>query len=160
MTTPEPITMAREIIHSTAIINVYWVLSRCLELKVCGNTSANRRQISTLNRSYILEEHTDNWHVNKCILIIYLVLIFISAVLGLHCCVGAFAGYSNWRLLFFVVHGLLIALASLVTEHGLWIHRLQQSQHEGSVVVLHGLSCSAACGMFPNEGSNTCPLHW
>ena len=90
----------------------------------------------------------------------YLVLIFISAVLGLHCCGGAFAGCSNWRLLFFVVHGLLIAVASLVTEHGLWIHGLQQSQHEASVVVLHGLSCFAACGMFPNEGSNTCPLHW
>ena len=23
-----------------------------------------------------------------------------------------------------------------------------------------GLSCSAACGIFPNYGSNLCPLHW
>ena len=30
----------------------------------------------------------------------------------------------------------------------------------GSVVVAHGLSCSAACGTFPNQGSNLCPLHW
>ena len=29
-----------------------------------------------------------------------------------------------------------------------------------SVVVVHGLSCSAACGIFPNQGSNPCPLHW
>ena len=30
----------------------------------------------------------------------------------------------------------------------------------GSVVVAHGLSCSAACGIFPDQGSNPCPLHW
>ena len=30
----------------------------------------------------------------------------------------------------------------------------------GSVVVAHGPSCSAACGIFPDQGSNWCPLHW
>ena len=30
----------------------------------------------------------------------------------------------------------------------------------GSVVVVHGLSCSAACRIFPDQGSNPCPLHW
>ena len=24
----------------------------------------------------------------------------------------------------------------------------------------HGLSCSVACGIFPDQGSNPCPLHW
>ena len=24
----------------------------------------------------------------------------------------------------------------------------------------HGLRCSAACGIFPAQGSNPCPLHW
>ena len=24
----------------------------------------------------------------------------------------------------------------------------------------HGLSCSAACGIFPDQGLNLCPLHW
>ena len=24
----------------------------------------------------------------------------------------------------------------------------------------HGLSCSVACGIFPGQGSNPCPLHW
>ena len=33
-------------------------------------------------------------------------------------------------------------------------------QSTGSVVVGHGLSCSAACGIFPDQGSNPCPLHW
>ena len=38
--------------------------------------------------------------------------------------------------------------------------RSTDSRHAGSVVVAHGLSCSAACGIFPDQGSNPCPLHW
>ena len=34
------------------------------------------------------------------------------------------------------------------------------SRRAGSVVVAHGLSCSAACGIFPGQGLNPCPLHW
>ena len=41
------------------------------------------------------------------------------AVLGLHCCVRAFSSCGKWGLPLVVVHGLLIAVASLVVEHGL-----------------------------------------
>ena len=34
------------------------------------------------------------------------------------------------------------------------------SRCAGSVVVAHGPSCSAACGIFPDQGSNPCLLHW
>ena len=34
------------------------------------------------------------------------------------------------------------------------------SRCAGSAVVAHGPSCSAACGIFPDQGSNPCPLHW
>ena len=34
------------------------------------------------------------------------------------------------------------------------------SRRAGSVVVAHGPSCSAARGIFPDQGSNPCPLHW
>ena len=34
------------------------------------------------------------------------------------------------------------------------------SRHAGSVIVANGPSCSAACGIFPDQGSNLCPLHW
>ena len=34
------------------------------------------------------------------------------------------------------------------------------SRCAGSVVVAHGLSCSTACGIIPDQGSNPCPLHW
>ena len=38
--------------------------------------------------------------------------------------------------------------------------RSTSSRRAGSVVVAHGPSCSAACGIFPDQGSNPCPLHW
>ena len=34
------------------------------------------------------------------------------------------------------------------------------SRNMGSEVVVLRLSCSAACGIFPDQGSNPCPLHW
>ena len=51
-----------------------------------------------------------------------------------------------------VVRGLLTAAASLVVEH--WI------QSEGSIVVAPGLSCSEACGILLDQGSNPCLLVW
>ena len=53
--------------------------------------------------------------LNKFIYFIYLFL----ATLGLHCCPRAFSSCGKWGLLFVAVHGLLIAVASLVVEHGL-----------------------------------------
>ena len=38
--------------------------------------------------------------------------------------------------------------------------RSRGSRHSGSVVVAHGPSCSVASGIFPDQGSNPCPLHW
>ena len=48
-------------------------------------------------------------------LFIYLFL----AALGLRCCVRAFSSCGERGLLFIAVHGLLIAVASLVMEHRL-----------------------------------------
>ena len=31
---------------------------------------------------------------------------------------------------------------------------------KGFSSVVHGLSCPTACGIFPDQGSNPCPLHW
>ena len=41
------------------------------------------------------------------------------AVLGLRCCARAFSSWGEQGLLFLAVRGLLIAVASLVAEHGL-----------------------------------------
>ena len=53
-----------------------------------------------------------NYFFNK---FIYLFL----AALGLHCCALAFFSWGEQGLLFIAVHVLLIAVASLVAEHGL-----------------------------------------
>ena len=50
--------------------------------------------------------------------LIYLIYLFLAA-LGLHCCARAFSSCSEQGLLFVAVQGLLIAVASLVAEHGL-----------------------------------------
>ena len=84
--------------------------------------------------------------------------VFIT-VLGLCCC-------GEQGLLLVAVRGILIAVASrcgarasvvaapgsVVVACGLW--------STGLVVVAHGLSCSTACGIFPDQGLNLCPLHW
>ena len=44
------------------------------------------------------------------------------------------------------------AQASVVVARGL--------QSAGSAAVVHGPSCSAACGILLDQGSNPCPLHW
>ena len=55
------------------------------------------------------------------IIFIYLFL----ATLGLRCCVQVFSSCGEQGLLFFVVRGLLIMVASLVAEHGLLVSGLQ-----------------------------------
>ena len=50
--------------------------------------------------------------------LIYLFYLFL-AVLGLRCCMQAFSSCGERGLPFIAVHRLLIAVASLVAEHGL-----------------------------------------
>ena len=42
---------------------------------------------------------------------------------------------------------------------GLSLSRPLLLRSAGSVIVAHGPSCSAACGILPDQGSNLCPLH-
>ena len=49
---------------------------------------------------------------------IYFIYLFL-AVLGLRCCVRAFSSCGKRGLLFIAVRRLLIAVASLIVEHGL-----------------------------------------
>ena len=71
---------------------------------------------------------------------------------------GAYSLSAVCRLLIAVVslltepeHWLLGAWASVVAAHGFsaWGSGLQRM---GSIVVPHGLSCSEACGIFPDQG--------
>ena len=52
-----------------------------------------------------------------------------------------------------VVLELLVAVAFLIMEHRL-------KGMKASVVGAHRFSCYEVCGIFPNQASNLCPLHW
>ena len=52
-------------------------------------------------------------------LILFLLIYLFLVALGLHCCTWALSSCVKQGLLFVAVHGLLIAVASLVAEHGL-----------------------------------------
>ena len=77
----------------------------------------------------------------------------VSAVLDFRCNTQAFSGCGQWGRLLVLVHMLLMELASLVVEQG-------PKSTWPSVVVAHWLSCSVACGISPDQGSNPPPLHW
>ena len=60
---------------------------------------------------------------------------------------------------------LQLQVAFLAAEHRLtgfsnYSTRAQQLQLTASVVMILGLSCSTACGIFPEQGSNPCTMHW
>ena len=61
--------------------------------------------------------------------------------------VAASGGHSSSRCV-----GLSLSRPLLLRSTG--------SRRAGSVVVAHGPSCSTACGIFPDQGLNPCPLHW
>ena len=70
--------------------------------------------------------------------------VFVS-VLGLSLVVAS-GGHSSSRCA-----GLSLSWPLLLRSTG--------SRRAGSVVVAHGPSCSTACGILPDQGSNPCPLH-
>ena len=74
------------------------------------------------------------------------------AVLGLPFCVRAFCSCGEWGHSSSRCTGLSLSWHLLLRSTG--------SRHAGSVVLAHGPSCSAACGIFSNQGLNPCPLHW
>ena len=98
-------------------------------------------------------------YYNYCVL----ALLF-WAVLSLGCCTGAFSSCSGQELLFPMVHGLshcsvFSCCRSPALEHVGFSSCGSQALSAGSVVV-HEHSCPAACGIFQDQGSNLCPLHW
>ena len=90
------------------------------------------------------------WEVLGILIIIYLFIYFwlcwvFVSVQGLSV-VAASGGHSSLRCT-----GLSLSWPLLLRSTG--------SRRAGAVVVAHGPGCSAACGIFPDQGSNLCPLH-
>ena len=80
---------------------------------------------------------------------------------------GLFSSGGEQRLLSSCMLGLLTAVASLGVEQGLWgVQASEVAAHglsswgswlwsTGSLVVAHRPSCSVACGIFLDQGSNS-----
>ena len=82
-----------------------------LALNSCHGTTSNWRERQ--QRLQLLRKATTPLvFFNEFIYYLFL------AVLGLRCCTWAFSSCSERGLLFVVLHGLLIAVASLAVEHG------------------------------------------
>ena len=83
------------------------------------------------------------------------------AVLGLRFCARAFSSCGKWGPLFIAASGGHSSLrcAGLSLSRPLLL-RSTGSRRAGSVIVAHGPSCSAACGIFLDQGSSPRPLHW
>ena len=74
-------------------------------------------------------------------------------VLGLHCYAWAFSSCGEWGLL-----SSCVARASHCG--GFFCCRAWAPGTWASVLAAPGLGCCEACGIFLDQGSNPCPLHW
>ena len=74
--------------------------------------------------------------------------------------VVASGGYSSLRCAGFSLRWLLLLRGTGSRRVGFSSCSTQALGVRASVVVVHGLSCSAACGIFPDQGLNPCPPHW
>ena len=87
---------------------------------------------------------------NVCFIAFIEILIYFKfnflflAALGLHCCAWAFSSCGKWA------------------SHcgGFSCCRAWTPGALASAAVAHRLSCPVACGIFPDQGSNPCPLNW
>ena len=83
------------------------------------------------------------------------------AVLSLCCCVDFFlvaasVGYSSYRAQASHCGGFLL----LSGAFGVWAAVVAAPRLESTVVEVHSLSYPKACGIFLDQGSNLCLLHW
>ena len=129
--------------------------------QVCEYTK-NQRALCTLNGWVV-------WYVNYISIKLVWVYMYMLSIILIH---GPFFKkliYDLWLCWVFVsVRGLSLVAASgghsslrcvgLSLSRPLLL-RSTGSRRAGSVVVAHGPSCSAACGILPDQGSNPCPLH-
>ena len=105
----------------------------------------------------------NNWTTRDVRVFFYLNLcILFLVVLGLHCCTQAFSICDKQWLLFIALRWLLLlqSTGSRCTGFGHCSTWAPQLWLTGSVVVVHGLSRPMACGIFPDQGLNPCPLYW
>ena len=102
----------------------------------------------------------------------YLFILFL-VVLSVHCCLGFFSSCrpvgATVQLWYTGSSLQWLLLLQITSSRACWLQQLQHMdsvivtprlQSTGTKVVTHGFSCSVACGIFLDQGSNLCLLHW
>ena len=81
---------------------------------------------------------------------LFLLIVVVVVALGCHCCQWAFSSRGEWATL----------RCRARTSHccSFSCCRARARRHTGLAAVIHELSCPVASGIFPNQGSNLCPL--
>ena len=92
-----------------------------------------------------------------CFSLFWLRLVFVAA-LGLSL-VAVGRGHSSLQCMGFSLRWPLL-LRSTGSRHAVSAVVARRLQSAGSAAVVHGLHCSVACGIFLDQGSNPCLLHW
>ena len=88
--------------------------------------------------------------------LIFIICLFLAVCLFLSCC-GAQASHCGS---FSCGAGLQSVWASVAAARALSSCGSLTREHRGSVVGTLGLCCSVTCGIFPDQGSYLCHLHW
>ena len=110
---------------------------------------SHRKSLKDVHSSLTLIRDKDIFFF--CIFFFINLFLFLAA-LGLRFCARASSSCGKRGPLSSLCAGLSLSRPLLLRSTG--------SRRTGSVVVAHGPSCSAACGILPDQGSNSCPLHW
>ena len=125
----------------------YWVIYMGIKIPKLGDRSGGTEEVGA---KFIHE--IERWGTDMIWYLFFVAFLLFVSALGLHCCAQAFSSYDEHGL-----HSSCGAWASHCSGFsceagalGLW----------ASVVVVQELSCPGACGIFWNQGSNLCPLHW
>ena len=102
------------------------------------------------------------FYFNVFYLFIYFWLCWVFVVARGLSLVAASRAYSSLRCTDFSLQWLplLWSMGSRCTGFSSCSTQPQYLWLAGSVVVAHRLSCPTACGIFPDQGLNPCPLHW
>ena len=102
---------------------------------------------SILSKESFFFFNREHFLFSNFIYLFYLWLCWVSASVRGPSPVAASGGHSSSRCA-----GLSPSRPLLLRSTG--------SRRAGSAIVAHGPSCSVACGIFPDQDSNPCALHW
>ena len=121
---------------------MYWEIKK----KLCDSFYWDNHFVSVVwNQTRKISKICLYHYCSECEVVSHCWAFFFLAALGLYCCRGAFSSCGEWGLLSPQVGSSCSAQAGLVVEH-----RLQGARAQ----------LPAACGIFPDQGFNGCPLHW